>query len=76
MRKGGFNMYLTKEKKEINLYQGYQPKLPGHQEVEAQVYISHAISGDISKHMQTAIRSMSSMVVRGLVEGGEDSGRK
>ena len=49
-------MYLTKEKRESNLY------------------VSHAISRDISKHMQGAIKSMSAMIVHGLIEGGEDHG--
>lgn len=74
MRKGGFNMYLTKEKKESSIYRGYKPKLPNHQEVEVQVYVSHAVSRDISKHMQDAIKSMSAMIVHGLIEGGENHG--
>lgn len=74
MRKGGFNMYLTKEKKKSSIYRGYTPQLPNHQEVEVQVYVSHTISRDISKHMQNAIKSMSAMIVHGLVEGGENHG--
>ncbi len=74
MRKGGFNMYLTKEKRESNLYRGYKPQLPKHQEAEVQVYVSQAISRDISKHMQGAIKSMSGMIVHGLIEGGEGHG--
>ena len=67
-------MYLTKEKKGSSIYRGYKPQLPNHQEVEAQVYISHAISRDLSKHMEDAIKSMSAMVVHGLIEGGENHG--
>lgn len=74
MRKGGFNMYLTKEKKGAGLYKGYKPQWPNHQEAEVQVYVSHAISRDISKHMQDAIKSMSAMIAHGLTEGGEDHG--
>lgn len=74
MRKGGFNMYLTKEKRKSSIYSGYKPQLPNHQEVEVQVYVSHRISRDISKHMQNAVKSMSAMIVHGLVEGGENHG--
>lgn len=76
MRKGGFNMYLTKEKKRANLFQSYNPKFPNHQEAEIQVYISRAISRDISKYMQTAISSLSAMVADGLTEGGDNYGEK
>ncbi len=67
-------MYLTKEKKKSSIYRGYTPQLPNHQEVEVQVYVSHAIGRDISKHMQDAVKSMSAMIVHGLIEGGENHG--
>lgn len=67
-------MYLTKEKKESSIYRGYKPQLPNHQEAEAQVYVSHVISKDISRHMQNAVKSMSAMIVHGLIEGGENHG--
>ena len=76
MRKGGFNMYLTKEKKREALYQNYKPQFPKHQEVEAQLYVSQAISRDISNHMQTAVKSMSAMIVHSLMEGGGERGGK
>ena len=69
-------MYLAKEKRGSTLYQGYKPQLPNHQEVEVQVYASQVISRDISKYMQTTIRSMSAMLVNGLAEGGNKHGRK
>lgn len=74
MRKGGFNMYLTKEKRKSSLYRGYTPQLPNHQEVEVQAYVSHAISRELTKHMQDAVRSMSTMIVHGLTEGGGNHG--
>ena len=45
MRRGGFNMYLTKEKKKSSIYRGYKPQLPNHQEAEVQVYVSYAEYG-------------------------------
>lgn len=74
MRRGGFNMYLTKEKKKSSIYRGYKPQLPNHQEAEVQVYVSHAISSELTKHMQNTVRSMSAMIVHGLTEGGENHG--
>lgn len=76
MRKGGFNMYLMKDKKESALYQGYKPQFPNYQEAEAQVYVSQVISRDISKQMQVIARSMSTMIVGGLMEEGGKRGRK
>lgn len=74
MRKGGFNMYLTKEKKKSSIYRGYTPQLPNHQEAEIQAYVSRTIGRDISNHMQEAVKSMSAMIVHGLIEGGENHG--
>ncbi len=66
MRKGGFNMYLMKEKSSTSLYRGYTPKFSNHQDVEIRAYVANTVGNDIAKHMKVTIRCMSGMIVRGF----------
>lgn len=70
MRKGGFNMYLTKEKPKASLYKSYEPKFSKHKDVEIQAYVAHVVGDDMSKKMKSSIRCMSSMIVEGFSKGG------
>lgn len=71
MRKGGFNMYLTKEKSSMSLYKNYEPRFSKHKDTEIQVYLAHAIGHDVSKQMKSSIRTMSVMIARGFAKGGD-----
>lgn len=64
MRKGGFNMYMAKEKKSVSLYQDFSPKFPNHQDTEMEIYIGHKVGQDISNDMKSMVRCISAMVVR------------
>lgn len=66
MRKGGFNMYLTKEKPKTSLYKDYEPRFPKHKDVEIQAYVAYTVGNDMSNKMQSSIRSMTKMIVRGF----------
>lgn len=69
MRKGGFNMYLTKEKSKSSLYKKFEPSFPKHKDVEIQVYVGYTVGNDISNKMQSTIRCMSKMIARGFSKG-------
>lgn len=71
MRKGGFNMYAVKEKKNVSLYQSYSPQFPRHQETEMEVYIAHSVGKSITKDMKTMVRCISGMVVHGFSTKGQ-----
>lgn len=66
MRKGGFNMYLTKEKPKTSLYKNYEPRFPKHKDAEVQAYIAYAVGNDMSNKMQSTIKNMAKMIVRGF----------
>lgn len=66
MRKGGYNMYLTKEKTKISLYKNYEPKFPKHMDTEIQAYVAYTVGKDMSIKMQSTIRCMSKMIVQGF----------
>lgn len=70
MGKGGFNMYLTKEKAGVSLYKNYEPRFPKHKDTEMQAYLAHTIGHDVSKQMKSTIRTMSVMIARGFFKGG------
>ena len=59
-------MYMTKEKKNVSLYRDFSPTFPKHQDVEMEVYIGNKVGQDISKDMQSMVRSISAMVVHGF----------
>ncbi len=67
MRKECFNMYLTKEKSNTNLYKNYKPKISKHQDAEIQVYVADMASKDISKRMKATISLMASEVAHGFI---------
>ncbi len=69
MRKGGFNMYLMKEKNSKTLYKGYTPKFSRHQDVEVQAYVANVVGHDISRRMKTTVQCMSTMIVHGFTRG-------
>ena len=70
MRKGGFNMYLTKEKSSIGLYKNYEPKFTNHKDVEIEAYIAYTVGNDITKKMKSTVHSISAMIVRDFSKGG------
>lgn len=69
MRKGGFNMYLTKEKPKTSLYKNYEPKFPKHKDVEIQAHIAYTVGNDMSNKMQSTIRCMTKMIIQGISRG-------
>ena len=69
MRKGGFNMYLTKEKPKTSLYKDYEPRFPKHKDVEIQAYVASTVGNDMSNKMQSIISGMTKMIVRGFSRG-------
>ena len=66
MRRGGFNMYLSKEKPKTSLYKDYEPRFSKHKDVEIQAYVAYTVGNDMSNKMQSTIRSMTKMIVRGF----------
>ncbi len=66
MRKGGFNMYLTKEKSKISLYKDYESRFPKHKDAEIQVYVAYTVGNDMSNKMQSIIKSMTKMITQGF----------
>lgn len=66
MRKGGFNMYLTKEKQRTSLYKDYEPRFQKHKDVEIQAYVAYTVGNDMSNKMRSTIRNMTKMIVRGF----------
>ena len=71
MRKGGFNMYLTKEKSKTSLYKNYEPKFPKHKDVEIQAYVAYTVGNDISKKMESTVRCMTKMIIQGFSKGAD-----
>ncbi len=71
MRKGGFNMYLTKEKSKTSLYKNYEPKFPKHKDVEIQAYVAYTVGNDISKKMKSTVRCMTKMIIQGFSKGAD-----
>lgn len=71
MRKGGFNMYSTKEKQSVTLYKKYTPKFSKHQDIEVQAYVANVVSDELSKCMQTMVKGMSGMIVQGFIRKGK-----
>lgn len=69
MRKGGFNMYLTKEKPKTSLYKNYEPRFPKHKDVEIQAYVAYTVGNDMTNKMQSTIRYMTKMIIRGFSKG-------
>lgn len=69
MRKGGFNMYLTKEKSGTSLYRSYEPKFSRHKDVEIQAYVAHTVGNDMSKKMKSTIKCMTTMIVQRVPKG-------
>lgn len=67
MRKEGFNMYITKEKSNNNLYKSYKPQVSKHQDMEIQVYVAGKISSSISESMRSTVSRMSTMIVHGVI---------
>jgi len=69
MRKGGFNMYLTKEKSKTSLYKSFEPKFPKHKDVEIQAYVAYTVGNEMSNKMRSTIGCMTKMIVRGFSKG-------
>lgn len=69
MRKGGFNMYLTKEKPKTSFYKNYKPRFPKHKDVEIQAYVAYTVGNDMSNRMQSTIRCMTKMIIQGFSKG-------
>lgn len=68
MRKGGFNMYLQKQKKEPSLYQNYKPRFTKYQDTELSVYVSRTVGKSIAKNMHECVMKMSRMAGEALGE--------
>ncbi len=66
MRKGGFNMYMVKERKNTSIYSDFKPNTIKHKDAEIEVYVSNVVSHDVSRNMRAVVRSISEMVVSGL----------
>lgn len=66
MRKGGFNMFLIKEKTKRSLYKNYEFQFPKHRDAEIQAYVAYKVGKDMSSKMQSTIKSMSKMIVYGF----------
>lgn len=64
MRKGGLDMYMTKEKKNVSLYRDFSPIFPKHKDIEMEIYIGNKVGQDISKDMRSMVKNISTMVVR------------
>lgn len=71
MLKGGFNMYLVKEKSSKTLYKGYTPKSSKYQDIEVQAYMANIIGNDVSNRMKTTVRYMSTMIAQGFLRRDE-----
>lgn len=69
MRKGGFNMYLTKEKQRTSLYKNYETRFPKHKDVEVQAYVAYKVGNDMSDKMQSVVDGMVKMIVQGFTKG-------
>lgn len=69
MRKGGFNMYLTKEKSKTSLYKNFKPTFSKHKDVEIQAYVAYTVGNDMSSKMQSTIRCMTKMIIQGFSKG-------
>lgn len=72
MKKGGFNMYLTKERPGAELYKNYAPKYPHHQETETKVYVANVVGADMSKRMKATVECMATNLAYGLFQGGKN----
>lgn len=68
MRKGGFNMYLAKEKPSTSLYRNYKPKFSKHKDIESKMYIAHIVGNDMSKKMESVVRGMAAMIVQDFLK--------
>lgn len=68
MRKGGFNMYLQKPKKEQSLYQNYKPRFTKYQDAELSVYVSRTVGRSIARNMHKCVMQMSRMAGEALGE--------
>ena len=66
MRKGGFNMYMTKERKNVSIYKEFKPQTVKHKDAEVGVYVCNVVSRDVSRNMRALVRSISAMVASGL----------
>lgn len=69
MRKGGFNMYMQKQKKSASLYQTYHPRFKNHQDTELSAYISTTVGRKISSSVGEQVRHMAKMIGHGICEG-------
>ena len=69
MSKGGINMYLIKEKSKTSLYKNFEPSFPKHKDVEIQAHVAYTVGNDMSNKMQSTIRCMTKMIVRGFSKG-------
>ena len=70
MKKGGFNMYMMKDHAGTELYRSFIPKYTKYTNTEIEVHVSHSISKDMTKQMQSTVRSMSQMITHGFTRGG------
>lgn len=68
MRKGGFNMYLTKKKPGRSFYKNFEPRFPKHKDIEIQAYVASTVGNDIADKMQSTIRCMTQMIIQGFSE--------
>lgn len=59
-------MYMTKEKKNVSLYQDFTPQFPKHRDVEMEIYIGHKVGQGISKDMKSMVGCISSMILHGF----------
>lgn len=67
MRKEGFNLYLTKEKNNANLYKRCKPQVSKHQDMEIQVYVADKMSSNISASMRSTVSRMSARITQGVI---------
>ena len=71
MRKGGFNMYLTKEKPKTSLYKNYETRFPKHKDLEVKAYVAYTIGNDMSGKMQSTVNCMAKMIAQGFIKGAD-----
>ncbi len=71
MRKRGFNMYLERGKTGNSIFNSFSPKFKGHQETEAEVFISRNIAHTLSDNMGSYIKCMSKTIILEILNQGK-----
>lgn len=60
-------MYMMiKSKKQGSFYQNFTPRTMKHKDVEMKVYVSNAVSKDVSSNMKVVVENISTKVIYGL----------